>query len=79
MATGLGSCFRFKEPAVRGRPVLSADGRGPNFTFGRYKLAKSKSRVEGLVDWEDFRGSALGCDSWSRKCCWWVAGGLSSS
>jgi hypothetical protein len=58
VAIGLGSCFRTKEPAVRGLPLLSADGRGPNFTFGRCKLAMSRSRVEGLVDCEDFRGSA---------------------
>ena len=50
VATGLGSCFRTKEPAVRGRPLLSAEGRGPSFTFGRCKLATSKSRREGLVD-----------------------------
>lgn len=58
MAIGLGSCFRTKEPAVLGLPLLSADGRGPSFTFGRCKLARSKSRMEGLVDCDDFRGSA---------------------
>lgn len=60
VAIGLGSCFRTKDPAVRGLPLLSADGRGPNFTFGRCKLARSKSRVGGLVDCEDFRGSVVG-------------------
>lgn len=58
-ATGRWSTFR-ELPAVRGLPLLSTDGRGPNLTFGVYPAARSKSRSEGLLDWVDNRASSEG-------------------
>lgn len=45
---------------MRGLPLLSTDGRGPSLTFGVYPAARSKSRSEGRLDWEDNRGSSEG-------------------
>lgn len=56
-----GRCSRFRAvPAVRGRPLWSTDGRGPNFTFGGMPAARSRSRSEGRADWVDIRTSSDG-------------------
>lgn len=48
-ATGRCSVF-LEDPEVRGRPLLSTEGRGPSFTFWVYDPVRSRSRSEGRED-----------------------------
>lgn len=51
---------------MRGRPLLSTDGRGPSLTFEGYPAIRSKSRSDGREDWVDKRVSSEGRGNSSR-------------
>ena len=55
-ATGRCSTRRDVFPAVRGRPLLPTDGRGPSLTLGMVGVpARSRSWNVGLADCVDMR------------------------